>query len=167
MRINGWNYAVVGTRTPFLGRGGGQFANHSREKQNCVIVVKTTKSAPGKWTYFGVLSLNSRKVLPILILYATRDILKGEEVFWNYPAQTVLRFGLTGATGRDLAPIPTRADKAFDLASDEMPAEGEGNPVSTPLPDGLPELIGDIPFARNYVPLYNINQNTGLPSHMQ
>jgi hypothetical protein len=91
MRIKGWDYAVVGQQNPFLGRGGGQFANHSRSGANCIIIVKSVTT--NEWALDSNLPMIGTH-FPILVLVATRYIKKGEEILWTYPRNTLVRCGI-------------------------------------------------------------------------
>lgn len=118
MRIKGWDYAVVGQQNPFLGRGGGQFANHSRNKANCIIIVKTATT--DQWMMDSSLPLVGT-VFPILLLVATRYIKAGEEILWAYPRNTLVRCGIS-ETDEQKYPNPSdKLDRVWPYPKDDDP----------------------------------------------
>ncbi len=95
IRIKHTDYCVVGNRTPSDGRGGGQFANHSKKKANSVVKVVAVKQE--EWHYYGALEhrqLRRDELCHVVLLVAKRFIAVGEEIVWCYPKGTVARMGL-------------------------------------------------------------------------
>lgn len=137
MRIKKWDYYVGCLATPLVGRGGGQFANHSKRNANCIIRVIKTETKNPSWRYFNENHQFDRIVSkPVLVLVATTDIAGGQEVLWKYPRNTLARMGIDWDDESDLPerPNPTDADMVFqgydDLPDREISARASFNNAS-------------------------------------
>jgi hypothetical protein len=101
MKIKGTDFCIIGQRTPVEGRGGGQFANHSKTLCNSVMkVTKVKRDSEHDWVYYGPLHFRpiyKVEMTPIVVVVAARDIKPQEEIFWSYPHNSVARLGLHDA----------------------------------------------------------------------
>jgi hypothetical protein len=148
MRIQKYNYAIEGLKIPFEGRGGAQFANHHRDKHNSIIRVKHQSPDAPRWEYYGIDALNPQCKLPLLQLIAIKNIDAGQEIFWVYPNNSLVRCGIdeeaelpTGLSvvypGQDDAPL--RSTKR----SREEHGEEQGGRVTPMEADDTVELSSD------------------------